>query len=266
MSSVGIGGRVRSSKWVKGASRLRVGSWNIGTLTGKYIELVKILKKRKINIACVQETKWVGTKARDVDGFKLWYSGGSRKRIGVGILVDRELREQVVEVRRVNDRMMMIKLVIGGLTLSIISAYAPQAGLGEEVKKRFWEDLDEALLQGVYDAAHRGFGFGDRNEGGVCLLDFAVTFEWVIANSSFSKREEHLVTFHSSVARTQIDYLLLRKADRVLFKDCKVIPSENLTTQHKLLVMDLKIKRKRHKKALCVRPEDQIGWLDHYKR
>lgn len=34
---------------------------------GKSIELVKILKKRRINIACVQETKWVGTKARDVE-------------------------------------------------------------------------------------------------------------------------------------------------------------------------------------------------------
>nr|XP_009769691.1 PREDICTED: uncharacterized protein LOC104220505 [Nicotiana sylvestris]XP_016487774.1 PREDICTED: uncharacterized protein LOC107807850 [Nicotiana tabacum] len=150
--------------------------------------------------------------------------GGSRNRNGVGILVDRELREQVVEIRRVND-MMMIKLVIGGLTLSIISAYAPEADLGEEVKKRFWEDLDEVVR----------------------------------ANSSFSKREEHLVTFRSSMARTQIDYLLLRKADRVLFKDRKVIPSKNLTTQHKLLAMDLKIKRKRQKKALCIRPEDQIG-------
>lgn len=41
--------------------------WNIGSLTGKSIKLVKILKKRKINTDCVQETKWVGTKAWDVD-------------------------------------------------------------------------------------------------------------------------------------------------------------------------------------------------------
>lgn len=112
---------------------------------------------------------------------------------------------------------------------------------------------------GSYDVVHGGFSFGNRNEGGVALLDFAEAFELVIANSSFSKREEHLVTFRSSMARTQIDYLLLRKADRVLFKDRKVIPSKNLTTQHKLLAMDLKIKRKRQKKALCIRPEDQIG-------
>lgn len=61
---------------------------------------MKILKKSKINITCVLETKWVGIMAQDVDGFKLSYSGGSRNKNGVGILVDMELMEQVVEVRR----------------------------------------------------------------------------------------------------------------------------------------------------------------------
>lgn len=37
----------------KGTSRLRVGLWNIGTLTGKSIELANILHKRKINITYV---------------------------------------------------------------------------------------------------------------------------------------------------------------------------------------------------------------------
>lgn len=51
----------------------------------------------------------MGTKARDVDGFKLWCLGGSTNRNGVDVLVNRELRELVVEARRVNDRMMVIK-------------------------------------------------------------------------------------------------------------------------------------------------------------
>lgn len=50
---------------------------------------------------------------------------------GVGILVDMKLRELVVEIRRVNDRPMTIKLVVGGLTLNVSSAYAPQWGLEE---------------------------------------------------------------------------------------------------------------------------------------
>lgn len=50
--------------------------------------------------------------AWDVDGFKLCYSGGSGDRNRVGMIVDENLREYVVKVRRVNDRMMSIKLVI----------------------------------------------------------------------------------------------------------------------------------------------------------
>lgn len=48
-----------------------------------------------------------------------------RNRNDIGILVDKDLSEQVVEVRRVIDEMMMIKIVIGGSNLNINSAYAP---------------------------------------------------------------------------------------------------------------------------------------------
>ena len=77
---------------------MHLASWNIRSLTGKSIELVRSLHRRKISIACVQETKWVGAKARVVDGYKLWYSGSFEARNGVGILVERELVDFVVEV------------------------------------------------------------------------------------------------------------------------------------------------------------------------
>nr|XP_009587996.1 uncharacterized protein LOC104085618 [Nicotiana tomentosiformis] len=81
---------------------------------------------------------------------------------------------------------MTIKLVVGECTLNIVSAYAPYAGLDEEVKCRFWEGLDEIVRQvppterlfkggdfngligstaSGYGEVHGGFGFGERNEG-----------------------------------------------------------------------------------------------------
>ncbi|XP_060190284.1 uncharacterized protein LOC132619373 [Lycium barbarum] len=53
------------------------------------------------------------------------------------------------------------------------------------------------------------------------LLDFARAFGLVVANSSFPKKEDHLVTFRNSVAASQIDFLLLRKDDKGFCKDCK---------------------------------------------
>ncbi|XP_070029576.1 uncharacterized protein [Nicotiana sylvestris] len=101
----------------------------------------KILQNRKINIAFVQETRWKGTRTRDVDGLKLWYSGNAGGKNCVGILVERDLRELVVEVRRVNDRLMSIKLIVGGFTVNVISAYDPQLveSTNEEEKRTYRE-------------------------------------------------------------------------------------------------------------------------------
>ncbi|XP_075107061.1 uncharacterized protein LOC142180040 [Nicotiana tabacum] len=80
---------------------------------------------------------------------------------------------------------MIIKLVVEECTLNVVSAYAPHVGLDEEVKRRFWEGLDEIVRQvppteklfiggdfnghirstaGGYGEVHGGFDFGERKE------------------------------------------------------------------------------------------------------
>ena len=88
----------------------------------------------------------------------------------------------------------------------------------------------------------RGFGYGERNNEGVSVLDFTVAYELLVVNSFFKKKEDHLVTFRSGPIKTQTDYFLIRADSRRLCKDCKVISSEYLGTQHRLLVLDVKLK------------------------
>ena len=57
--------RVRVKKLAHG-SRIRIATWNIGTLTGKLLELVDIMLRRRVNIACLQKTKWTRGKARTI--------------------------------------------------------------------------------------------------------------------------------------------------------------------------------------------------------
>lgn len=47
----------------------------------------------------------------------------------VGILVDEKIRGQVLEVKWVNNRVMLIKFVIEGSMLNVVSSYTPQVGL-----------------------------------------------------------------------------------------------------------------------------------------
>jgi len=184
---------------------------------------------------------------------------------------------------------MATKVLVRSEILNVVSVYAPQIRLSDDIKKQFWEDLD-SVIQNVprskklfiggdfnghidegpdgYDTAHGGFGYGERNNGRVAVLDFAVAYELLVVNSYFKKKEDHLIIFKSGSLKTQIDYFLIRadsrrlckdckvifksgslktqidyfliRADnRRLCKDCKVIPSEYLGSQHRLLVLDV---------------------------
>jgi hypothetical protein len=66
--------RVRGVRKLIEPTRIRIGRWNVGSLTGKLRELVDAASRRRVNILCVQETKWKGQKAKEVEntGFKLW--------------------------------------------------------------------------------------------------------------------------------------------------------------------------------------------------
>ena len=176
------------------------------------------------------------------------HSGTVANKNGVGILIDKSLKDGVVDVKRQGDRIILVKLVLGDVVLNIISAYAPQVGLSESEKRKFWEDLDDMVravptneklfiggdLNGHvgstnagYELAHGGFGYGSRNQG-EDILDFVVAYNLVIANTFFRKRDSHLVTFSSGHRSSQIDFVLTRREDKQACLDCKVIPGESI--------------------------------------
>ena len=72
-----------------------------------------------------------------------------------------------------------------------------------------------------YDTAHGDFGFGEINNRGVSVLDFAVAYKLLVVNSFFKKKEDHLVTFKSGSVKTQIDYFLMRVDSQRFCKDCR---------------------------------------------
>lgn len=69
-----------------------------------------------------------------VPGFKLWYTGKSKTRNGVGIVVNNLLCDAVEEVFRKGDRIIALKIVIGNK----LDVYAPHVELDEASKERFF--------------------------------------------------------------------------------------------------------------------------------
>ena len=70
---------------------VRVGTLNVGTMTGKGRELADMMERRKVDILCVQETKWMGCKVWSIGGgFKLFYHRVDGRRNGVGVILKEE--------------------------------------------------------------------------------------------------------------------------------------------------------------------------------
>ena len=122
---------------------------NIGTMTGRGRELADMMEQRNVDILCLQKTKWKGSKARNIGGgCKLFYNKADGRKNGIGIVVREELVKSVLEVKRVSDRLMAMKLEIKGSIVNIVSAHAPQVNISMEEKNDFWEDLD-GLIESV---------------------------------------------------------------------------------------------------------------------
>ena len=157
----------------------------------------------------------------------------------------------------------MIKLLVDKKTVAILSTYAPQQGLGIEEKEKFYESVIQLVAKinennmviiggdlnghvgreaNGYEGVHGGYGYGIRNLEGERILEMGTALDMVVCNTWFKKQDSKLITYTSGGCATQIDYILVRKGDRKLVKDAKVIPGEEVASQHHIVVCALMLK------------------------
>ena len=172
-----------------------------------------------------------GDKAKELGGgCKLLRSGANKQgRNGVGIVISKDLKEDLISVSKRSDRVMIIKLGVEETVVNIICAYAPQVGCTEEEKETFWEQMDQELSATLDDERvivggdlnghigrsrvgieriHGGWGMRDRNDEGEKIVDTAMAFDLAIVNTFFEKKVNQFVTYNSGGRESQIDFLM----------------------------------------------------------
>ena len=88
---------------------LRVGSANVGSLNRRCEEVMEMVSRRHLDICCLQETRWSADGARVFGDYKLFWVGSRKGQAGVGVVVAERWVNEVVEVKRICERMMVIK-------------------------------------------------------------------------------------------------------------------------------------------------------------
>ena len=145
----------------------------------------------------------------------MWYCGSGNKKNGVDIILKKEHVDKVVELWRVTDRIICLKMKLDDVMLNVISVYAPQVGCICEEKEAFWLDLDETvkkipknerIVVGVDLNGHVGegnngdeecvgrHGLGKRSNEGQAVVDYAKRMELAIINTYSVKKPAHRVT------------------------------------------------------------------------
>ncbi|KAG8232130.1 hypothetical protein J437_LFUL012139 [Ladona fulva] len=104
-------------------------------------ELIDFMEEKEIEILGLSETKCCGGGEKVLRlGYRLIWGGGREKKIGVDVIISERMWGMVVEVVRVNDR--ILKLRLGDKYQNILQEYTPQTGCKEEKIEDFLEILD----------------------------------------------------------------------------------------------------------------------------
>ena len=227
------------------------------------------LDRYNIQIAALSETRLAdeGQLTEVKAGYTFFWSGRSheeRREAGVGFAIKSNLISKLTSLPKgMNDRLMTLRLPLRGKHhATIISAYAPTMTNPDEVKDKFYEDLetliaavpreDKLIILGDFNArvgtdyhAWEGVigrhGVGKSNSNGHLLLKTCATYDLLITNTIFRLANRNKTSWMHPRSKHWhlIDYVIVRRRDRKDVRVTKAMCGADCWTDHRLILSKL---------------------------
>ena len=178
------------------------------------LEVVKQeMAKVNADIIGISELKWTGMGEFNSDDHYIYYCGQeSLRRNGLAIMVNKRVRNAVLECNIKNDRMISVCFQGNPINIAVIQVYAPTSNAEEAEVELFYEDLQDLLeltpkkdvlfIIGDWNAKVGSqetpgvtgkFGLRMWNEAGQRLIEFCPKKNaLVIANTLFQQHKRRL--------------------------------------------------------------------------
>ena len=163
--------------------------------------------------------------------------------------------------------------------LQVVQVYAPTSAHKDEEVKEFYEEVSKIMNEnksyykiviGDFNAKvgshHQGDGaavgqyeYGERNERGTRLVQFATSENLTISNTCFKKRKSKKWTWRgpNGLVKNEIDYILTNKKSTV--KDVDVIQRVNIGSDHRLVRGTIKINTRLDRSKMMRSGKSQIN-------
>ena len=138
--------------------KLRLGTWNVRTMLqgGKLENLKEEMRENNLDLLGICEVRWAGSGELRSDEYRIFYSGNEKGgHNGVGIILGKRLKEKVMRVEFVDDRLMMIRLKGKEKDLVVIQTYAPTTSHTTDEVEENYDKIEEII---------------DREKRGACIM------------------------------------------------------------------------------------------------
>ena len=228
--------------------------------------MAKELKRFNIDIAALQESRLEGEGmlTEHGGGYSFFWKGrepGQNRMHGVAFAIKTEMLPKLAEHPiPFNERLMTLKVnLTNNQYVTILNAYAPTMDQEDEIKERFYQQLDDVLrniptdqkllVLGDFNARvgkdHRTWpgilghhGIGNCNDNGLLLLMKCTEHNLVITNTIFESKERYQTTWMHPRSKHWhlLDYVITRSRDQKDVLNTKALPSSiACSTDHRMV-------------------------------
>ena len=160
---------------------------------GKLHLLLQEMEYQNVQLLGLSEVRWDGDGHLKSGEHTIVYSGGTRSRNCVVVVLNKELGGSLISYHPINNRLIIVKLQMKqAVCLHVVKVYLPTSEHDEEIIENYYNDLQTVLDEGPHKDAlivvgdfnakvgsNDGnitcvgrFGLGERNGNGDHLVDF----------------------------------------------------------------------------------------------
>lgn len=208
------------------------------------------------DILGISDVRRSAEKIEEHDEYILYYKNEQPGIYGVGFLVMKYLKNNIIEFKGVSNRIAILNITLPGYKnpTSIAQIYAPTETAKKETKNEFYKSLNE-IMENLYktiivmgdfnsqigqrrkneDKIIGPYTIGKRNDNGQRLINYAAENNLTVMNSFYKRNLLRKCTWQSpdGITRNEIDFITTNKPK--LFLNVEVLNRFNFNTDHRLL-------------------------------
>ena len=221
------------------------------------------MKRFRYDIIGISEVRWTG-KGETSNGDFIWSGEEKLHMRDVGFLLGEQAKKALIGYNSISSRVISARFAAMPFNITVIHIYAPTSSSSDEDIESFYSDVEDALTQtdkkdiiivtGDWNAkvgqdntdwtsVMGKYGYGDRNERGERLLEFATLHNLFICNTRFEQKPNRKWTWASpdGVHKNMIDLILIQQRWKTSVINCRTFQSADISSDPSLVLCNIKL-------------------------